>query len=431
MKRLLTALLLTAALPAGAQTAAPPAAPPAVSTAPTELAMSAQIGKDGLAATRAALEGIANRSPEQALALAAVTFLNGIESAYQARWRVGATQMIAPLPVLSSELPPNPDPQPLSADFLNAIAERVATDMQAARAALPQAVAADTALVLNLDDLWFDIDGNGQRGEAEGLMGLAGQALALPPPDSGFDAQGNPLPPSPPVAPVVRFDSADAHWLRAYTHLVGGTAQAVLAFDPAPELARLIELRKVVSDQWAASAQGAGQPGAGAMMDMQFGSIVDMIGTTLATLRHQPDPARVGQAVTDLRAMIAANRDFWTAVDQEADNDREWIPNGRQHAALGFTLPEGTGAAWLEVLAQAEAMLDGDKLIPYWRFAPGHGIDLSAWLADPAPVDALGWIQGTDALPYAKAGTLMNADALRQFEALVGGRAGLYMVLLN
>lgn len=427
MKRLLTALLLTAALPAGAQTPAPAA----VSAAPTELAISAQIGKDGLTATRAALERIANRSPEQALALAAVTFLNGVESAYQARWRVGATQMIAPLPVLSAELPANPDPQPLTADFLNAIAGRIATDMQAARAALPEAVPADTGLVLNLEDLWFDIDGNGQRGAAEALMALAGQALALPPPDMGFDAQGNPLPPAPPVAAVVRFDGADAHWLRAYTHLLGGTSEAVLAFDPAPELARLIALRKAVSDQWAASAQGAGQPGTGAMMDMQFGSIVDMVGTTLATLRHQPDPARVGKAVTDLRAMIAANRDFWAAVDQETDNDREWIPNGKQTAALGFTLPEGTGAAWLDVLAQAEAMLDGQKLIPYWRFAPGHGIDLSAWLADPAPVDVLGWIQGTDALPYAKTGTLMTADALRQFEAMVGGRAGLYMVLLN
>ncbi len=405
---LLGALLMGFATPALAQTAD----------------ISAMIRDTGLVATRDALAAMPERNPEQSLGLAATTFLAGIEGAYRARWTVGATQMIAPLPVLSVELPENPEPQPLTRDFLNDIAQSLVTAMEGTRAALPEQVSADTGLVLRLEDLWLDIDGNGQRGPSESLLTMSEMTLGASAPQ--FDDAGKPLP-----VPEVRFDAADAHWLRAYSHLIGGVSEMVLAFDPAPELDRLLSLRGALASQWAAAAQKAGEPGTGAMMDMQFGSIVDMVGTTLATLRHQPDPARIGKAETHFRNMIAANRDFWTTVETETDNDREWIPNGRQQAALGFELPEGTRTAWLDVLAQAESALDGKLLIPYWRFAPGHGIDLSAWLADPAPIDVLGWIQGTDALPYAKAGTLMTADALTRFEALVGGNAGLYMVLLN
>ena len=129
--------------------------------------------------------------------------------------------------------------------------------------------------------------------------------------------------------------------------------------------------------------------------------------------------------------MIAENRLFWNSVGQEQDNDREWIPNDAQQAALGFDLPQGTGPAWLAVLDAAQDMLDGRQLIPFWRLAPGHGIDLSLWIKDPQPVDLVGWVQGSAALPYMRQGLTMGGDVFENVTQMFGARTGLYMVLLN
>lgn len=379
--------------------------------------ISSMIADQGLAATAAHLAALPAPTGEERMALAATRFLAGIEAAYQARWRVGATETIAALPVLATPLEPNPTPEPLTADFLNAIARDLSTGMDAARAPLAQPFSSEDALVLRLDDLWFDIDGNGQRSEDEGFYGLLQWGLGVPE--------------AAPEAREIRFDAADARWLDAYTHLIGGMAELVLAFDPAPEIASLIDTRTQLAAQWDEKGSAAGLNRQGAMLDAQFGGIIDNAATLIDILRHQPDPARIGKAETHIRAMIAQNRAFWTEVALETDNDREWIPNAAQTAAMGFEMPPETGPVWLDVLEQAEQAMDGQLLIPYWRFAPGHGIDLSKWLAEPAPVELTGWITGRDALPYAGKGPLMTSDAIARFERLFGGRTPLFMALLN
>ena len=42
------------------------------------------------------------------------------------------------------------------------------------------------------------------------------------------------------AAPTIRFDTADAAWLAAYTHLLAGVSELALAFDPTPQIARVI-----------------------------------------------------------------------------------------------------------------------------------------------------------------------------------------------
>ncbi len=396
---------------------APVVAEPPIDVVPVQSRDTSALIRDrGLAGAEAELAALTAPDGGARMGLAAVRFLRGFEAVYQARWGVGATEPGLPLPGLSAPLPPNPAPQPMTADHLNRLFADLGDAMIDARAPLATPFTAADGLVLRLPDLWFDVDGDGRRSFGEGLVEIAMPELGL------WE-----LPPGP---GEIRFDAADTQWLTAYTHMVEGLSQAVLAFDPAPELARLIDTRAAIGAQWAAAPESA-DLGMGRMMEAQMGGVVDMLAVAINTLRHHPDPSRVQQAVAHVHDMIAANRSFWLMVEQEHDDDREWIPNGRQQAALGFTLPEGSGATWLDVLAQAEAMLNGDLLIPYWRFAPTHGIDLGKWLSEPQPVDLVGWIQGADALPYAAKGPLMEGDALRRFSDLVGGNAGLYMVLLN
>lgn len=368
------------------------------------------IAAEGLAVAATQLEA-AGVSPDRDMALAAVRFLQGIEGAYQARWRIGAVDPVLPLPVMGTPLPPNPDPQPMQADFLTALVRDLATSMQASRAALP--ADKDAALVLRLPDLWLDVDGNGQRQPAEDLLPLIG----IPMPED--------------VTGEIRFDAADAQWLRAYTHLIEALSTATLAFDPEPALARRIELTRILQDQF---SQPAGQMARAPNLATEaqiYGPMIDQIAVALQTLRNQPDKAGIAATADHLHAMIAANREFWTAVATETDNDREWIPNDTQQAALGFALPPGAGPAWLAVLEDAEHVLNGTRLIPYWRFAPGYGVDLKQWLDDPQPVDLLDWVQGTAAMPHARPGLTVGSDSWDQFLGMFGGNAGLYMVLFN
>lgn len=281
---------------------------------------SALIAERGLMGARTQLLAQAP-SADRDLAIAATRFLGGVEAAFQARHRIGATDPLVPLPLLGATLPPNPDPQPMTADFVTAMMRDLSQAMQDTRDALPDGPA---TLTLDLRDLWLDVDGDGTRGPAEDLAALSGL----------------PLPEGP---AVVRFDAADIHWLRAYTHLIDGVATLILAFDPEPALAQRIALDAALNEQF---AQPPGQIARAPNFDMQtraFGPIADRVAVVIQTLRRQPDPALTRAAGDHLRAMVAANRVFWTEVAQETDDDREWIPNDAQQAALGFALPPETG----------------------------------------------------------------------------------------
>lgn len=366
------------------------------------------IATQGLGAATARLEGMAP-SADRDLALSAARFLAGIETAYQARWRVGATDPLVPLPILQAMLPANPDPHIMQPDDLNRILRDLNGAMQSTRETLSDA---DGALVLDLRDLWLDVDDDGQRESQEDLLDMID--LILP---------DGPL--------LIRFDRADVHWLRAYTHMIEGIDNTILAFDPAPAIKDMFALRDVLKDQF---AEPPGQMARDPRFQVQaqfFGPWIDRGAVAIRTLRHQPDAPLILAARDNLRAMIAANRDFWKVVAQESDNDREWIPNDGQQAALGFEMPEGTGTRWLAVLSDMDQVLAGKMLVPFWRFAPGYGVDLAGWMKDPRPVDLVDWIQGVAAVPHARPGLTVSRDNLDSFMSMFAGNAGLYMLLLN
>ncbi len=440
-----------------------------LSTPASAADVSALIRDRGLAAAEAELSAAID--PNERFALAGVTFLRAIEELWQARWRYGLTQpgMVAPL--MDTELPANPAPEPLAPDTFNIAAENLIAGMTRASdilATLPPDT--DPAFTVSVPDLWFDVNANGARDAGEDFSELALQTLL-----SRWqvrrlkeELEANPDAPNP-LNATVRFDAADADWLHAYTHLMRATSEVILAFDPAPEIARTLDLHAALAAQ-----QGAGS---GAVTDDmialieadirrsnpdmsdeevaervdqlvaemtrlraegafggrrdQFGTFADIAAIVINTLGHQPDAKRIGRARGHLLEMVRLNRGFWQKVALETDDEAEWIPNALQKAALGFELPEGVDESWLAVLGDGERVLKGELLVPYWRFAPGHGVDLGAWIDAPAPVDIVDWIQGTAALPHARKGQVMTTANWRQFSFLVQGRAGLFAILLN
>lgn len=393
----------------------------ALATPAAAQTLSAEIGTNGIAPTLTRLKAQPEPALEDIFAIGGLHFLGAVERALQLQWRTGADQVTGNagdalgLPFLRLPVPPNPSPEPFQGALISQLFADIDTDMQSARTALatlPQGE--EFGLELTLSDLWFDINLNGARDPEEDALAVLGPQLL------GWQWQERD-PAAPPI--TIRFDAADAAWLTAYTHVMSGVANTVLAYDPAASIDRVIASRIALK---------VAQPDPGDYsFDASFGQFLDAFAMLEGAVNQPPDAARAKAAKDHYLAMIAENRRFWTLVATETDNDREWVPNDTQASALGFNLPPGTGDTWLGVLADGEALLQGRLLLPYWRGPEGQGINLGRMFDEAAPISITGWIQGWAAVPYLEKGPVIDSTSFRQFEALMGGDAGLMMVFLN
>ncbi|MEL7104407.1 MAG: hypothetical protein AAGM21_00695 [Pseudomonadota bacterium] len=420
--------------------------------------VSSDIASLGLTGAREALEALRDPTTDEQFALAGVLFLETIEQAYQARWTYGMSGATLPLPMFQGNLPPNPEPEAFQPETVRNITTAFVTDLAQVTLTLDAIPAdADPAVSLALPDLWFDANVNGQRDDGEGLVDIV-----LPLVLSRFElrrfneARAENPDARDPRSATIRFDKADLYWLAAYAQVLQGVGELVLAFDPTDEIDKVLTARAAFAAQFAtmhgddtldqivrdlrkrnpdmtdaeaarltAMLQGGNNP------VRQFADPVDIGSIVVETLRHQPDPQHIGRARDHFVAMVGHNRDFWQALAMETDNTAEWIPNPDQTAALGIELPGEIGPAWLDVLTDLERTLNGDLLVPFWRFAPGFGIDLDAYVRDPSPIAIVEWAQGAAALPYARPGEVVGTDSWRAFSRLVRGQTGMFVILLN
>lgn len=381
--------------------------------------LSHEIGTNGIAPTLARLTAQPEPALEDLFAIGGLQFLRGIERALQLQWKTGMDQAAGDvgsalgIPLLRLPLPPNPAPDPFQGALITQLFADLDADMTAARAALSTLPEGEEfGLELSFSDLWFDVNANGARDPNEEALLLLGPQLL------GWQWQ-EPDPATPPL--TIRFDAADAAWLTAYTHVLSGVANTILAYDPAASIDRVLATR---------AAFGL-TPAPEYPSYFDFETFADAFAMLEGAVNQTPDPARAKAAKDHYLAMIAENRRFWAAVALETDNDREWLPNDAQTSALGITLPTGTGDTWLGVLADGEALLQGRLLVPYWRGQAGQGLNLGRMFDEPAPISITGWIQGWAAVPYLEPGPVIDSASFRRFEALMGGDAGLMMVWLN
>ncbi|HVG47536.1 MAG TPA: hypothetical protein VM899_05295 [Rubellimicrobium sp.] len=385
-------------------------------TAQADTALSDQIAAQGLRATESALAALPAPTPSDRFALGGVRFLAGVERALQLRYRVGLSDGLAVasgLPILRLPIGENPAPEPFEPQMIDALFQGVEADMAGALDALSGIADSDEVGVeIDTADLWFDIDGNGVRAPGEGVMEIAAWALS-----GGF---GMDVP-----STTIRFDTADAAWLSAYAHLLSGISEGILALGPSDAIARVTEARAQFE------TLGLPPPSYDYLFGGDMGETADLVAMFVMAVEGQPDPVRTRAARDHLLATVQDNRRFWTLVPREGDNDREWIPNKNQQSATGLPFPPDTGARWLAVLSDAEGVLKGDLLVPFWRVGPGAGLDLHAALENPPELDLAGMIQGATFAPYLKAGRVADSRNLQLFDALLRGDSALYVAMLN
>jgi hypothetical protein len=76
---------------------------------------------------------------------------------------------------------------------------------------------------------------------------------------------------------------------------------------------------------------------------------------------------------------------------------------------------------WIDFLDEADAILAGKKLLPFWRGDSKKGINLRRVFEDPRPLDLVLWIQGTAAVPYLEEGILSTPETWQRFKRIFGG----------
>ena len=363
----------------------------------------------GLAASEDVLQGM-TQTPGIGFMLGGVRFLRSLEYMLQVRYQNSPTTFRM-IPGMSASLPENPKAV-FHPEFLDQAMSGALILLSAAETSLQTSLGKKFTIQVDMRDIWLDVDKDGVRDEWEGLLDLVRTVRR-----SG----------STPFEGTIQFDRADAQWLCAYIHLLSGCAELVLSIDTTPALQQVREGRSAME------ALGPLAP-LGISRDENF---LETLTSLVLALRGVPDRTRTRSARVHFKEMVRHNRLFWQDVEQETDDVLEWLPNSRQSSAIGVPVQKDVAQNWQVVLDEFDAILDGQKLIPYWRMARGKdsktgvGVNLFRLLEDPGDMDPILWIQGSGAVPFLEEGELLDRAALRNFRKSAAGNMMLYAIWFN
>jgi len=316
-------------------------------------------------------------------------------------------------------------------------------------------------LPLDLAKIRFDFDGDGQGSDRESLLYTMNKVVGPVQPDSGY---------------LVDFDQSDAPWLQGYCHLLSAMTEFPLGhnweavFDTtfhnlfpdsdlaSSELTR--EVEKLVASlhryfdeegdppqppikpegmtwqQWQSVREHSPDyqrwtEYSAATESVMYGDIADLV--AFVHLFNWPvvEPERIVKSRHHLLSMIELSRVNWSRIQSETDNAREWIPNPRQTGIFtNMRVDMGTVNGWMFFLDEFEAILNGDRLIPHWRFYD-RGINLSRMLEEPQTFDPVLIAQGSAALPYLEEGEMVTLDTVLSIFDIFGGGFLAYFLWFN
>jgi hypothetical protein len=314
------------------------------------------------------------------------------------------------LPVMRLPVPANPRPEKLDYWAFRSIFERLVADLDAAEADLARVAAADVKLPVDLAKARLDLDGDGRASDYESLGALIG-GLA------NRDTAA--------VWPVA-FDTGDVYWLRGYANFIAAFAQFMLAHDFEAAFDKTFHLyfprAGLPLAEMLARPVIAGGFNGGAVGDaIAFLHLIDWKVT---------DRTRLLDSRDRLSAMARLSRTSWEAIRRESDDDREWLPSARQKSALlPIPVSDREIDGWLAVMAEFDAVLDGRKLLPHWRF--DEGLNVRRMFEQSPGFDLVLLIAGTDAVPWLEAGPVSTGADWNSLMWAFGGNFLGYALWFN
>lgn len=214
---------------------------------------------------------------------------------------------------------------------------------------------------------------------------------------------------------VVNFDSADAAWLKGYTHLLTGILEVLMAYDWSPVWNQMAYLLFTSPNpmpplaKYAVSGQGQGPS-----------DWADMIAAVHELRLEVKDGEGLKRAMVEFRSVIACSRVCWTRILAETDDDLEWLPSPKQKGPRGTVVTQAQIDGWTSVLNELDAILSGKKLLPHWRIINGMGINVARLVQNPPKLDLVLMVQGSAFVPFIEGGDVSSSTRWQQLMAPFG-----------
>jgi len=282
--------------------------------------------------------------------LGVLRFVRGVERLGQSLHEYGVTSEKPDFPFLRLPVPHNPEPAPITYTAFRRVVDDFVRDLTAAEVTLAGITDDGVKLPLRLADIRLDLGGTGKP--TDRFLDVMKKIMRQQ--QFGF-LKGNP-------EFLVCFDRGDVAWLRAYCHLLTGMLDFYLAFDTE-------QIFNLSSDEVFAKPKYPPPP----KEKRQWDEVLRVI--------LVKEPARLGRFRRHLMKVADLNRETWKFIRAETDDDHEWLPNPRQKGVLGMPVRDDMVDAWLGMVAEFEALLDGKRTLGASK--DGKGFNLKALLDDP------------------------------------------------
>ncbi len=276
---------------------------------------------------------------------------------------------------------------PTTPAMVHALFADLKSSLLAANATLDTLVGEDFGVEVDLAKVQIDFDGDGQCNPDETLLASVGRPLGL---NTAVSPDGL----------LIRFDSADAVWLKGYTHFLSGVLDLLLAYDWTPlwrHCAHLLFLDPVPAPTMARYTS-----------HHQFADFADGIAAIHDMRLNLVDAEGPRRALAHFQAMISCSRTCWRLILDETDDNHEWLPSPSQTGPGGARVSHAEVQGWVLVLDELDAIATGTKLLPHWRVAPRFGINVEKLVASPPPLDLMLIVQGSALIPYLEEGSVSD-----------------------
>lgn len=384
-------------------------------------------------------------------ALGAIQFLQSVEHLGRALHRYGLSTSysdptgLAGLPILRLPIPENPNPEKVTYEAFRGILAAFVVDLSTAEQTLSGVKNQTIDFPLNIGLIRLDLDADGTASDEEALWRIFKRVAGFPWLD---EEEAGKL--------LTDFDESDVPWLQAYSHLLMAIAEFPLAHDwrnafettfhslfPNAELPSHALAER--DAEWRRTRDL--QP------PLDLAGIADLI--AFVHLNHWPivEPDRMRSVLEHLEAMVRLSRENWRRIMAETDDRNEWIPSPKRRdfddpagciqgeSNTSITMPCQSGvlprmqvtknmlAGWMLFLDEFEALLQGKKLLPHWRF--DQGINLRRMFLEPSTFDIVLLLQGSAVLPYLEDGDLAAGETWNQIADLFGGDFFRYFIWFN
>ncbi len=345
--------------------------------------------------------------------LGVIQFFGAVENLGQSFYRYGLRDVSNSvgnmIPLLRLPVPQNPNPETLTYEDSRRILQSFVDELNVADQTLAKLDDPDVKLPLHITEIKLDFIGNGSEPVMLQTILISMRATR----------ESREL--------FVVFDRADATWLRGYCHLLSAMCEFVLAHDGQ----EIFDATAQLFFQKVKSPFPFLQEGRRVFDFVGQFDVADAIAFIHLIRMPVKEPERMKVALQHLELVLEYSGEMWQLTMAETDNDHEWIPNPKQQGELGLGVSQAMIDSWLMATKEGTEVLQGKRLIPFWRGNEKRGVNLRRVFTEPTPFDLVLWIQGTAAAPYLETGDTTRPEVWTRLQQVFRGELIVFALWFN